>query len=151
MKIGNILLLGLLLMCVSCGGVRPEEPSKIPPDNATTAPVIVRPEASQAAAPVTSPKIELDLSKLDENGMRGRGTGKVLAAYEFCIPNTAKCKAEVKAIAPGVRFMAGSRGRIGAGKDECLCIGETGPNYRSVLNGLAALPYVKRIIECHFE
>ena len=93
----------------------------------------------------------MDLSKLDENGMRGRGTGKVLAAYEFCIPDTAKCKAEVKAIAPGVRFMRGSRGRIGAGKGECLCIGETGPGYRVVLNKLAALPYVKRIIECHFE
>ena len=71
--------------------------------------------------------------------------------YEFCIPNTAKCKAQVKAIDPGVRLMPGSRGRIGARKDECLCVGETGADYRTVLNRLAALPFIKRIIECHFE
>jgi uncharacterized Zn finger protein (UPF0148 family) len=102
-------------------------------------------------APAKSPRIELDLTKLDANGLRGPAGGKVLVAYEFCIPNTAECKAEVKAIDKSVRFMPGSRGRIGAGKDECLCIGETGPNYKTVLERLGALPYIKRIIECHWE
>ena len=101
--------------------------------------------------PASSPKIELDLTKLDANGLRGPVDGKVSVAYEFCIPNTAKYKAQVKAIDPGVRLMPGSRGRIGAGKDQCLCVGETGANYRTVLNRLAALSYVKRIVECHFE
>ena len=143
LKTANILLLVMLVMCVSCAEVPPEVPVKAPPK--------VSPEVSPKAPPAVSPKIELDLSKLDANGMRGRGSGKVLAAYEFAIPNTDKCIAEVKAIAPGIRIMSGSRGRIGAGKDECLCIGETDANYRTVLKRLADLPYVKRIIECHFE
>ena len=110
-----------------------------------------QPKAPAKAPPGPSPKIEFDLTKLDKNGLRGPAGGKVLVAYEFCIPNTAKCKAEVRAIDPAIRLMPGSRGRIGAGKDECLCIGETGANYRTVLNRLAALSYVKRIIECHWE
>jgi len=103
------------------------------------------------AAPAPLPKIELDLTKLDAGGLRGPQGGKVSVSYEFCIPNTAKCKAAVKAIDPKVRFMPGSRGRIGAGKDECLCVGETRADYRTVLKRLADLPYIKRIIECHFE
>jgi hypothetical protein len=139
LKTANILLSGMLIMCVSCAEAPPEAPVKAPP------------KAPLETPPAVSPKIELDLSKLDANGMRGSGSGKVLAAYEFAIPNTDKCKAEVKAIAPGIRIMSGSRGRIRAGKDECLCIGETDANYRTVLKRLADLPYVKRIIECHFE
>ena len=58
----------------------------------------------------------------------------------------------MKAIDRTVEFMAGSRGRIGAGKGECLCIGHTHQeNFRQVLAALAALPYIDRIIECHFE
>ncbi len=102
-------------------------------------------------APAKSPKIELDLTKLDANGLRGPAGGKVLVSYEFCIPKTDKCKAEVKAIDKSVRFMRGSRGRIGARKDQYLCIGETGPDFKTVLGNLAKLPYVKRIIECHWE
>jgi hypothetical protein len=101
--------------------------------------------------PAPSPKIELDLTKLDAKGLRGPPNGKVSVSYEFCIPNTAKCKAAVKAIDPKVRFMPGSRGRIGAGKNECLCVGETRADFRTVLKRLADLPYIKRIIECHWE
>jgi hypothetical protein len=96
-------------------------------------------------------KVELDLTRLDQDGRRGPPGGKVSVAYEFCIPNRDACRAEVCAIAPNVQFMPGSRGRIGAGKDECLCIGTTGKDFRDVLKRLAELPYVKRIIECHFE
>ena len=96
-------------------------------------------------------KVEFDLSQLDKDGLRGPADGKVAVSYEFCIPNTEQCKAEVKAIDQTVQFMPGSRGRIGAGKDECLCIGTTRADYREVLGRLAELPYVKRIIQCFFE
>ena len=97
-------------------------------------------------------KVELDLAQLDADGLRGPPDGKVAVAYEFCIPNTDDCKAQVKAVDQTVQFMPGSRGRIGAGKQQCLCIGSTHQeNYRSVLQALAELPCVGRIIECHFE
>lgn len=96
-------------------------------------------------------KVELDLAQLDRNGLRGPPDGKDLLSYEFSIPNTEECKAEVKGTDPSVQFMPGSSGRIGAAKDDCLCIGTTGKDYRSVLRRLAGLTYVKRIIECHFE
>ena len=97
-------------------------------------------------------KVEFDLTRLDADGLRGPPDGKVSLSYEFCIPNTDERKAEVKAIDRTVQLMSGSRGRIGAGKDQCLCIGFTHQeNYREVLRALAELPYVERIIECHFE
>jgi len=97
-------------------------------------------------------KIEFNMAQLDAAGLRGPADGKVALSYEFCIPHTEACLAEVKSIDPTVQFMAGSPGRIGAGKGQCLCIGSTHqPNYRGVLLKLVNLPYVSRIIECHFE
>ena len=96
-------------------------------------------------------KVELDLAALDVDGLRGPPGGKVSVSYEFCIPDTAECMAEVKAIDQTVQFMPGSPGRIGAGKNECLCIGYTRRDYRVVLNRLAELPYIRRIIPCDFE
>lgn len=97
-------------------------------------------------------KVEFDLAQLDEQGLRGPADGKVAVAYEFSIPRTAEHKAEVQAIDPTVQFMSGSRGRIGAGEDEYLCIGSTHQEgYRGVLQALAELAYVERLIECHFE
>ena len=97
-------------------------------------------------------KVELDLSKLDDDGLRGPADGKVALSYDFCIPDLDACKAEVKTIDRTVQFMPGSSGRVGTGKDECLCIGSSHQdNYRQVIKRLAGLSYVKRIIECHFE
>jgi hypothetical protein len=97
-------------------------------------------------------KVEFDLSQLDIEGLRGPVDGKVAVSYEFCIPDTGECRAEVGAIDGSVQFMSGSRGRIGAVAGECLCIGSTHQkDYRRVLEDLAGLPYVVRIIECHFE
>ncbi|MGJ8642607.1 MAG: hypothetical protein ACSHX9_04295 [Luteolibacter sp.] len=97
-------------------------------------------------------KVELELSVLDENGLRGPAGGKVDVSYEFVIPDTGDCRAEVSRIDPTVRFMPSSKGRIGAKKDECLCVGSTHqPGYQDVLRGLAELPYVTRIIPCYFE
>ena len=127
MRITAAILCGLLLGIVSC----------------TTAP-------PRAAA--SWQKIVLDLQSLDHDGLRGPAGGKVAVSYEFAIPNTVECKAQVKTIDPTVEFMPGSQGRIQAPKTGCLCIGTTHqPNYRDVLRRLAELPYVDRIIECHFE
>jgi hypothetical protein len=118
----------LLLLCVSCACTK------------------------QATSNENLQKIEFDLGQIDADGLRGPHDGKVAVAYEFCIPDTEACKAEVKAIDHTVQFMPGSRGRIGAGRDECLCIGSTHQkNYRSVLHALAKLTYIERIIECYFE
>ena len=103
-------------------------------------------------APVSAwAKVGLDLADVDENGLRGPADGKVSVAFEFAIPDGAKFREEVRAVAPGVRFMPGSRGRVGAAPGECLCVGETGPGFREMLGALAELPYVKRIIPCVFE
>lgn len=97
-------------------------------------------------------KVELDLSVLDEDGLRGPADGKVDVSYEFVIPDTGDCRAEVSRIDPTVRFVPSSKGRIGAKEGECLCIGSTHqPGYEDVLLSLAELPYVKRIIPCYFE
>ena len=97
-------------------------------------------------------KVELNLERLDSEGLRGPADGKVAVAYEFCIPNREACKREVRAIDATVEFMAGSPGRIGCGKGACLCIGSTHQaRYRSVLRSLSQLPYVERITECYFE
>lgn len=97
-------------------------------------------------------KIEFSLVQLDDDGLRGPPQGKVAVSYEFAIPDTAACKAAVKAIDPTVQFMPGSRGRIGAARQQCLCVGSTHQaNYQKVILALARLPYVERIIECYFE
>lgn len=97
-------------------------------------------------------KVELNISAVDQEGLRGPADGKVAVSYEFCIPDTPEHRATVRAIDPTVQFIPGSRGRIGAGKGQCLCIGSTHQkNYKAVLHSLANLPYIERIIECYFE
>lgn len=97
-------------------------------------------------------KIEINLSNVDQDGLRGPADGKVAVSYEFCIPDTPEHRAVVKTIDPTVQFMPGSRGRVGASKRQCLCIGSTHQKgYRDVLRSLAKLPYIDRIIECYFE
>ena len=97
-------------------------------------------------------KVKFDLTTLDADGLRGPRGGKVAVSYEFAVPNTADCKAEVRRIDSTVQFMPGSPGRMGATAQQCLCIGSTHQNhFREVLLALAKLPYVERIIECHFE
>lgn len=97
-------------------------------------------------------KIEIDLSALDSEGLRGDETGKVSVSYEFCIPDKPEFREQVVKIDSSVVFMPGSKGRIKAGDGECLCVGNTHqPEFQKVLNQLAELPYINRIIECHFE
>ena len=97
-------------------------------------------------------KVEIDLGQIDAAGLRGPADGKVAVAYEFSIPDAEDARNQVAAIDKTVQFMPGSRGRIGALPDECLCIGSTHqPEYRQVLFRLASLPFIKRIIVCDFE
>lgn len=106
----------------------------------------------EATPPDPLQKVEFDLSQLDAAGLRGPADGKVAVSYEFAIPDTDACRAEVAAIDPTAEFMPGSRGRIGAGPGQCLCIGSTHqPHYRDVLRRLAELDYVERVLECQFE
>ena len=100
----------------------------------------------------TKAKISFDLDQLDENGLRGPADGKVALSYEFCIPNDDQKKKAVRQIDPSVRFMPGSKGRIGAKKGECLCIGNTHQRDAiRILKKLSELPYVEKIDECFFE
>jgi len=109
-------------------------------------------EAERIAGQSVWRKVEIDLAQLDARGLRGPADGKVSVSYEFCIPDTPECRTRVKSIDRTVQFMPGSRGRIGAREKECLCIGSTyQEDYKKVLQALAELPYVERIIECHFE
>lgn len=97
-------------------------------------------------------KIAFDLAGLNPEGLRGPADGKVAVAYEFKIPAGDEYRSRVAAIDPSLRFHPGSRGRIGAGPGEILCIGSTHQlNHRAILRRLAELPFVERIIECHFE
>lgn len=96
--------------------------------------------------------VEIDVATIDDDGLRGSAAGKVAVSYEFAIPDTPARRRAVRHIDRSVEFMPGSRGRIGAGPGECLCIGSTHqPRWREVLERLAELPGVTRIVECHHE
>ncbi len=96
-------------------------------------------------------KIPFVLSQLDEDGLYGPEGGKVALDYEFCIPKEEKYLQEARKIDPSLKVQS-SRGRIGCGKDQYLCLGNTHQkNYRDILYGLARLPYVERIEQAFFE
>jgi hypothetical protein len=72
--------------------------------------------------------------------------------YEFCIPGDAAPEAQVRGIDPTIQIFKKSRGRIGCGPGEYLCLGSTHQvDFRTVLAKLAHLPYVKRIDQAFFE
>ena len=107
---------------------------------------------SAAAPPEMLAKIGFDLDGLDVDGLAGPPDGKVAVAYEFRIPDTAENRAAVQAIDPDIEIAAGPRGRVDAGPGFALCIGSTHtPRHRQILLGLAALPFVERIVPCVFE
>jgi len=96
--------------------------------------------------------IDIDLSNVNGEGLRGPPGGLRAVHYEFCIPEDEGRAAEVRAIDPTARLAHGSRGRIGCASGQVLVLGYTHqPGYRQVLERLAALPYVERIVENHFE
>ena len=102
--------------------------------------------------PAQQEKITLDLSTLDDRGLRGPRNGLRSMSYEFCIPAGERYAAEVQRIDPTVEVMRGSRGRIGCTGNQYLCVGNTGQRgYREVLERLAGLDYSSRIVESTFE
>lgn len=97
-------------------------------------------------------KVKIDAAQVDADGLRGPPDGKVAVSYEFAIPNTSAYRDKVRTIDQTVRFMLRSQGRSGVTGQQCLCIGSTRQkDWRQVLCALAGLPFVERIIECHFE
>ncbi|MFK7808551.1 MAG: hypothetical protein AB8F74_12170 [Saprospiraceae bacterium] len=99
-----------------------------------------------------SPKITFDLSKINDDGLAGNGTGQVAVDYEFCIPASEGKATAVKVIDSSLRVMKKGRGRIGCTDREWLCIGSTHQkNWRKVLNQLTKLDYVKQINQTFYE
>jgi len=89
---------------------------------------------------------------VNEEGLRGPPTGLRAVHYEFCVPAGQRYAAEVRGIDPTVQLMPASRGRIGCTSRQVLAVGSTHQHsYRQVLEQLAALVYVERIIESPFE
>jgi hypothetical protein len=77
-------------------------------------------------------KMNFSFSKLDKKGLiKDKGTS---LAYEFCIPNTEDNLTQIKSIDETIAVYKSSKGRIGCGKDEILCIGETiDKDYKKIL------------------
>jgi hypothetical protein len=124
------ILPSLLLALVACGS----NPSVSPPTAAQR------------------DKIAIDLSTVDGRGLRGAPGGLRSVSYEFCIPAGERYGSEVQRIDPTVELMRGSRGRIGCKPNQVLCVGNTGQQgYLRVIEQLAGLDYVSRIVESTFE
>lgn len=49
-------------------------------------------------------KIKFNIDDIRPDGLRGPDDGLVSVSYEFCVPNNEAVLAEVRRIAPGVRF-----------------------------------------------
>jgi hypothetical protein len=97
-------------------------------------------------------KVKLDFHKLDAEGLSGPANGKVAVNYEFCIPRQEKCWKAVSRIDHTAQLQQDSRGRIGCSPAEWLVIGSTHQkNYQRVIYQLAALDYVHKIQETHWE
>ena len=108
------------------------------------------PTAPTATAwPLTlPPKIQFDISALNSEGLAGPPDGLRAVNYEFCIPAALLAEVEVKALDPSVQFFKGAAGHVGCTDAQELVIGSTHQkNFKQVLLKLAALDYVKRIIE----
>jgi hypothetical protein len=101
---------------------------------------------------VAADKITFDLTDFDENGLYGPPDGKRSLDYEFCIPQEAPYRQEVKAIDPSLNFFPSIPGRIGCTDTEVLAIGNTHQeNFRLILLELANLDYIQRIQRVDWE
>jgi hypothetical protein len=97
-------------------------------------------------------KIRFELDQLDESGLLGPDDGKRALSYEFCVPDLPDYLAEVARIDSSAQGQPGGRGRIGCGDGESLFVSDTHrPDFRTVLQQLAKLPYIRRIEQAFFE
>jgi hypothetical protein len=97
-------------------------------------------------------KITFKLDHLNQDGLYGPPDGRKALHYEFCIPGDPAYAAQVRHLDPTIEIFSKSRGRVGCGPGEYLCVGNTHqPGFKAVLVKLASLPYVKRIDQAFFE
>jgi hypothetical protein len=114
------------------------------------APLDCRADERPPVNPLT--KITFPLDQLNQDGLCGPTGGLRALHYEFCIPGDAAHAAQVREIDPTLRIYPKSRGRIGCGEGECLCVGSTHqPGFKTVLLRLAGLPFIRRIDQAFFE
>lgn len=100
----------------------------------------------------TSSKLRFDTTPIDAQGLIGPADGKRTLNYEFCIPKGDSYSRQVMLADPSVRLYPGSPGRIGCGKHQTLCTGNTGnANWRGRLSQLESLPYIKEIRQTDWE
>ena len=118
--------------------------------SAYLAPLDCRAEGQVQVDPLA--KITFSLDQLNQDGLCGPPGGLRALHYEFCIPGEAAPAAQVREIDPTIQIYPKSRGRIGCGQGEYLCVGSTHqPGFRTVLVRLAGLPFVRRIDQAFFE
>lgn len=101
---------------------------------------------SGAGCAATPDKIRFPLAGIRADGLAGPPDGLVSIDYEFLVPADPVVIAEVRAIDPSLRVSMESRGRVGRGEGQALCLGNTHqPGWRQVLERLAARPDVGEI------
>jgi len=92
------------------------------------------------------------LEQLDGAGLLGPADGKRALDYEYCIPAGRAHEEQIVALDPTARVRPGWRRRIGCGPDQWLVLGDTHqPDHQKVLERLAALHFVHRIIPAWYE
>lgn len=97
-------------------------------------------------------KIQFDIDQLDQDGLYGVEDGKRALSYEFCIPENVDFAREVMEIDPSAVIYQSSPGRINCGEGQYLVMGDTfQKEYLETLEKLVNLPYVKEIVQAHFE
>lgn len=91
--------------------------------------------------------IAFDFDDLDADGRYATEEGDLrYLSYEFCIPARDDVMADVTATDTSALCTEVAPGTGGCGGDEMLCVGNTKPsNFRSVLERLAAKPYIREI------
>jgi hypothetical protein len=102
--------------------------------------------------PSLPPKIQIDLSALNSDGLAGPPDGLRAISYEFCIPASILAETQVRAIDPTAEVFNGAAGRVGCSPAQLLVIGSTHQkDFLTVLLKLASLDYVDRIIQSDGE
>ena len=97
-------------------------------------------------------KIAFDLSQIHPDGLTGPPYGLVSVSYEFCIPKDKEHLDRVLAIDSTIKSVSEAPGRIGCGKTEYLCVGDThNPRWREILQQIATLDFVKGIERTYWE
>ena len=94
-------------------------------------------------------KIGFDYSGIDDHGLRN---GEAAVDYEFCIPAEETYLNQVMSIAPQIKMMKNSKGRIGCTGQQWLMINSThSAEWKKQLYAIAYLDFVERIEETFYE